>query len=494
MPELLTSRQICGIFDIHPATLFKLVREDKIPVIPDKSPEPCFSLDSVSAWARNNPLARRNEDPRMAALRADWSAKYPETFTALQDIDRRRIAYSAAQKTPKLFNLVKRRSKRFGFLYYVRYRDQGKLVPSKWNTHTNILEDAETFARENRERLLGKYYSKRSVGGGKLYDILERYYEAGSPYLGNDRNRGRSLGEKTRRVYHHFMTGKFIPWLRENKTASFQEIDLPLAARFQNHLLSAGLKPGTVNRYLGSVRAVFSQLLMTGVIKDSPFDKLKTLRAGAKSALARGCHQLDALGSVFRSPWEDEVSYPLCLLIYATGMRNGEIEKLRARDIVEINGVQFIDIKRSKTENGVRFVPLHPFAGAALRKRIKDTGKAEGDYIFSSGGKPNQSTIYRKANRALGERAGLSEEELRGQRITFYSGRHFWKTMMSAGGLGEDVEEYFMGHKASGDARKLYNHKDKLGRAKMAEKARRVFAILDEYLFGWGEGKEPKGE
>jgi hypothetical protein len=37
------------------------------------------------------------------------------------------------------------------------------------------------------------------------------------------------------------------------------------------------------------------------------------------------------------------------------------------------------------------------------------------------------------------------------------------KTMMNAGGLGEDIEEYFMGHKTSGDVSKRYNHKGRQG-------------------------------
>jgi hypothetical protein len=54
---------------------------------------------------------------------------------------------------------------------------------------------------------------------------------------------------------------------------------------------------------------------------------------------------------------------------------------------------------------------------------------------------------------------------------------------MSAGGLGEDAEEVFMGHKVSSNVAKLYNHNDMKGKALMAEKARNIFKILDEKLF-----------
>jgi hypothetical protein len=85
--------------------------------------------------------------------------------------------------------------------------------------------------------------------------------------------------------------------------------------------------------------------------------------------------------------------------------------------------------------------------------------------------------LGKKLNLADGETE--IKEELKKQNISFYSGRHFWKTLMNSGGLGDDIEEFFMGHKVS----KNYNHKDKQGREKLLEKAKEAFAILDKKLF-----------
>jgi integrase len=82
----------------------------------------------------------------------------------------------------------------------------------------------------------------------------------------------------------------------------------------------------------------------------------------------------------------------------------------------------------------------------------------------------------------LAKKLKVSGDELEKQKITFYSGRHFWKTLMSSEGLGDDIEEFFMGHKVSGDVAKNYNHKDKQGKGKLLEKVREVFAILDRKL------------
>jgi hypothetical protein len=40
-----------------------------------------------------------------------------------------------------------------------------------------------------------------------------------------------------------------------------------------------------------------------------------------------------------------------------------------------------------------------------------------------------------------------------------------------------------MGHKVSADVAKRYNHKDKQGKKKLIERAKKVFQILNRYIF-----------
>jgi site-specific recombinase XerD len=497
MDNLLTEYQISKIFNINLLTLKKLVHEGKIPFTTQGS-RLRFDMDTISNWVVNNPLIENEEEIYLNKIQAEWREKSPEIFAALKAIDQKVIAHSNAQKNPKRYSLIKRPSKKYGYLYYVRYLDNGKLIPSKWNTHTNILQEAEQFAQENRDRILSEYRSKHTPQG-ELYSILSGYYKAGSSYLEKDRNRNRILCEKTRSVYYHFMNKKFIPYLQENNIKTFGEIDPPVIARFQDYLLSEGNKSQTINRYLSSVNIVFNHLLITGVIKENAFDRVKALKIGDKSTKVRGCHEIDKMKGVFNKEWPDPISYILCLIIYATDMRNVEIERIRVQDIIKIDDCYFINIQESKTKNGVRLIPIHPFVHKKLASFITETGKQSDDFLFTFAtrrglptpiGKPNgttwrnQSPIYKKANADMGKIMEITEDELKKQHITYYSGRHFWKTLMSSEGLGDDIEEFFMGHKVSGEVSKNYNHKDKRGREKLLEKAREVFTILDKKLFG----------
>jgi site-specific recombinase XerD len=482
MDNLLTEHQMLRIFNINPLTLKKLVREGKIPTANHDSRHPLFDTDAISRWMSNNPLIENDEDIRLKRIQAEWQEKSPELFAALRSMDIKVAAHSDAQRNPKRYNLIKRPSKKYGYLYYVRYLDNGKLIPSKWNAHTNILQEAEQFARENRGRILSEYRSKH-LPQGELHSILSGYYKAGSSYLEKDKNRNRMLCEKTRSVYYHFMKKKFIPYLQENNIKTFENIDPPVIGKFQDYLLSEGMEPQSINRYLSGVNCVFNQLLIRGVVKENPFDRVKALKMGDKSAEARGCHDLDKMKGVFNRQWDDALSHLLCLLIYTTGMRNSEIEKIQANDLIQFDGIHFIDVKESKSKNGIRLVPLHDFVCQKIQQYIKQTGKKGGDYVFSDHGGPNQSTGYKEANSLLAKKLEVSDDELEKQNITFYSGRHFWKTLMSSEGLGDDIEEFFMGHKVSGDLSKNYNHKDKRGREKLLEKAKEVFTILEKRLF-----------
>jgi integrase len=278
------------------------------------------------------------------------------------------------------------------------------------------------------------------------------------------------------------MNKRFIKYLKSENISSFLDITPQVIFNFQNYLLSLKNKAGTINRYLGSVKAVFDYLFMTGTISNNVFDNIKMLKTGGRKKNAvRGCLDIDKLNGVFSKEWKSIENYMLCLMIYSTGMRNSELEGMRKKDIMQIDEYNFITIDKSKTENGIRTIPLHPFVYKKLFDYAK--GMTDDSFIFSANGNHNQSTLYTGANIELGENIGMDEPKLKKNKISFYSGRHFWKTMMNSKKLGDDIEEYFMGHKVSTDVSKRYNHKDKQGKKKLIGKTRLVFKILDDVLF-----------
>jgi hypothetical protein len=245
--------------------------------------------------------------------------------------------------------------------------------------------------------------------------------------------------------------------------------------------IAGGLRK-IVNRYTGCVNAVFDHLVRKGVIEENPFAKITKLKSKAGSCAVRDCYAVDDVTGVFGKSWPDKLSRLLCMIIHTANLRNSDIEKLQVKDIIKIDRYYFFNVRSSKTENGVRVVPIHPVLYESLQKFISDNTKQPEDYIFSASGKPNQSALYRRANADTGAVMGFTEAELKERFITFYSGRHYWKTLMNSEDLGE-IEEYFMGHKVSNEVRKRYNHRDRQGKRILMKKTKELIDILDRRLF-----------
>jgi integrase len=420
----------------------------------------------------------RQEKGTISTFKNLIATEFPDTLKAIKLID----FDNSKNKRRKGFNLVKVENKRYGHIYYVRYSHKGKMLSTKFNTHTSIIEEAEKFAFENKERLVEQYVRSHDV---KTYTILEKFYEANSEYLLCEEKRNHKLSEKSRKDYHAFIIDRFVPFLRKKSVKSFNEITPHVLGDFQDFLLAEKMKPQTANNIYKAVRRIFKYLLRKGLIKENPCDHVRYIPVRHEDQKVRGCHEVVKLNGVFDRRWKDELSYLLCLIIYTTGMRNSEIMKATMSDIVKIGGSYFIDVKESKTPSGIRLVPLHSF----VYKKISDhcSKKDTKEPIFGI----LSPSVFIKANKQLALKLKTNEEDLKKENITYYSGRHFWKTMMNAGGLGEDIEEIFMGHHVSGDVAKLYNHRDKQGKDRMVKKAKQVYKILDQYIFGKETKKTP---
>jgi integrase len=483
--SLLTPGQTASILNLNEHALNALVASNAIPHTYIQSAAAHTTLlrfepTSLADWLQQGPtLHAMKETTLIKRLHKQFETRFPEAMQDLQALN----GHFLAPRSPKGYSLSKVQNRQLGFVYYVRYIEHGKLIPSRWTTRTDNYDIACQFAVENRERLLEQYRSRKGLraASGDLYDFMERYYAKGSRCLDTDIKRGRRVSEGSRRVYYNTVIKKWIPYLHSHQTRSYEDIDTPFLARYQNHLLQEGIKPQTINHYCSHVSKIFDYLVTQGHVRTNPFASLPALIAGEDSQEERGCYEIKKLKGVFNRKWPDELSYLLCLMIYTTNMRNCEIARLQLRDLVQIENIAFINIPKSKSKNGERLAPLHDFVCRKLRRYAAKHAIHPDDCLFGNG-KRIQSSVWKDAYVAMGAMLGYDEARLAAEHITFYSGRHFWKTLMNSEELG-DVEEYFMGHKVSNDVSRRYNHRDKQGRKLLARKARAVFAVLDRKLF-----------
>ena len=327
--------------------------------------------------------------------------------------------------------------------------------------------------------IFGSFFNRRDEK--KLYGVLCSYYAKDSPYLALDAVRGRKINETSRQILHGFIVNTFIPFLRENKIKEFTEIKPAVIGRFQNYLLiERKLLPQSINRQISGIKAIFNHLFMTGVIELNCLKDIVPLRT--LNNKIRGCYSIEELSGIFKNEWTDKKSYLFCALIYSTGLRNSELQNLKVEDIVANGDIHFLNIAKSKTAAGLRLVPLHPKILKILEGWIEEKHLSGKDYLFVNNNKQRLFRVLKKANILMGSLLGKTPEQLSAENITFYSGRHFYKTMLNLHNLG-DIEELFMGHKVNKQVSERYNHKDKRGEKELLKQAEKALNVIDKSLF-----------
>jgi len=467
---LLTQSDLGEMLSLVPSAVSALIATRELPYAAIIDGIMYFCPEAVIAWAKTRPNLAAGVPRRIGHYKARLAEEAPDAAKDIKEFGRQ----FAERKPPRRYYLVKYPNKKMGFTWYVKYLDKGRLVPSKWATGTSDADAAAAFAVKNRDAILGGYYARKAKKPADMYKLLEGYYEKGSELLEADANRGRTLCDKRRRTCLNAVKKKFVPFIKKSGVRAIEDIDTAMLSRFQDHLLKT-LIAKSVNAHVSAARMMFKRLVATGYAGSNPFAGLPAIKKG--ESRITGCYEAGRIKGVFNREWENPAHRLLCLLIYSTGMRNGEINRLQMRDLVEIGGKAFIDIPKSKTPNGERKVPLHPF----VREKLLEYAGGQ-DVVFPQVGKTFEK-LCSAANASLGRRLGLAHEELKAENIRFYSGRHFWKTLMSSENLGENAEKLLMGHKVPGDVANTYNHLDRIGAEKLAKIARKVFAVLDRRLF-----------
>ena len=371
-------------YALNKTAIERLVSLGKIPykcIITAEGEAVRFCPETIRVWVESGVNLFMDDTEYLEGLKKHLEEINPKAIEELRKF--------SAQFTdpPKRYYLVPIPNKKLGFVYYVKYLHNGVLVPSKWTTRTNNKELAEKFAIENRERLIKGYYEK---GAKKTYaeflSVFKNYYSEDSHYLQTDINRGRKVGDDSRRSYYNFINNQFIPYLKSHGIKEIEQIDTPFLTRFQNYLLAdkkkdgetiPGIKPQTVNHYISHISVIFDHLLIEGSIKTNPCKSVIPIKVGKKNQKVTGCYAVDKLKGVFNREWESELGYMLALIMYTTNMRNSEIERIRIGDLIMIEEYHFINIPESKSDNGVRAVPLHNFVYEKLMGYAKKNNKTD---------------------------------------------------------------------------------------------------------------------
>ena len=149
-------------------------------------------------------------------------------------------------------------------------------------------------------------------------------------------------------------------------------------SRFQEHLANKGNGHRTIDNKTGALRALLGFAKKQGYMRqDNPAAgrSLMNKRQKAKGTWATfEQDEMDALlsSAFFRERITDDTDYTTAVLMAIfTACRVGEITALKKEDFKRSRkGIPFFTIRDSKTEAGIREVPLHPYIAARIMPKL----------------------------------------------------------------------------------------------------------------------------
>lgn len=246
------------------------------------------------------------------------------------------------------------------------------------------------------------------------------------------------------------------------------------STRVQRILTFAPLADADLTSITGDLMAKYIQWRRSGTSKNAIITingEIRTLRRLLRLASEWG--QIPSAPALHELPGEigrdrvisfhEEVTYltvasatlrDLAILAVDTGLRpNSELFPLRWSS-VRLEGQQdapygFLLVRRGKTRNSERLLPLTPRSQAVLHRRF--TEKAGAEFVFPGAGTSGHITTVQHAHERAIRRAGLNPFE-------FYVWRHTFGTRCAESGMDRFTLARLMGHSSPRVAERYYVH------------------------------------
>jgi integrase len=269
--------------------------------------------------------------------------------------------------------IERRKSKKEGYLYYVRYYDANgmqRCIP---------VGNRESKARGIRDEIT------RKLNSG---DYREPKKVTLDEFVAEDQDLVRATVTKASLVDQRKALKRFTEFCRNPSVKKGEdpvqrlrairlvnEVTKVYTEKFRNHLVDQKLAPATVNKYMRTLKAAFQRAMGRSYIGANPFKGIKPLWEPPEPQKR------------ILEDWEVEKLLAACpnprwrLFIYlalVTGMRKGEIQYLEWKDVDLNRGMVEVKCKpEHRTKTGQeRRLPLTPSAVILLQAwRKQSTGR-----------------------------------------------------------------------------------------------------------------------
>ena len=180
----------------------------------------------------------------------------------------------------------------------------------------------------------------------------------------------------------------------------------------------------------------------------------------------------------------------MVMLVAVTGLRVGELLALRWQAIDVQAGTLRVQesvtrgqFQTPKTEQGIRTIPLGPFACDLVqrhRQRTLDTEPTSLLFVTAKGKPHSASNLLAKIIQPAAQRAGLGH-------ITWHQLRHVHSSLLHNMGVPVKIAQQQLGHASVATTLNIYTHV-------VADTHRKAIVDLERELFPYGSQNEPPSD
>lgn len=244
-------------------------------------------------------------------------------------------------------------------------------------------------------------------------------------------------------AYRHDL-GQLVAYVAEEGVRSWHEVGRPHILNYVQYLERQGYAPATVSRKIAAVKSLFHFLVTSRALQDDPtaaVDSPRVDKRAPRSLSPSKVAHLLAIPARSSTP-KGLRDWALLELLYATGMRAGEVTRLEV-DAVNLESGVVRCLGRGGKE---RVLPLGERASQALRAYLENgrakllRGRDERALFLNHRGRPLTRQGLWMVVREYAAAAGISEE------VTPHTLRHSFAVHLLDGGAALREVQRLLGH------------------------------------------------
>ncbi len=331
---------------------------------------------------------------------------------------------------------------------FVKQTASGPRYQVRWRREDGT--QASKNFRTKRDAIAHKRQVEHDKARGALPD--DRLAKVRFAELASEVNAAQRHVESTVRRREGIMANHLLPAFGSRPVAKISRTEILAEVRKWE---SQGLAPRTIRNHLNVLRPIMDEAVIRGIILRHPMDSIRPPRAATVKRNVLSPEQCNALLDAVNPEFRFAIQFAL-----ATGVRWSEFASMTIRDFDPLHNA--VRVARSKTNAGIREIPLDPEDTMMVTRHIAITGRtgadADSPLFTSPKGKPlHYSNFQRRVFAPACRRAGLND-------VTFHDLRRTHATMLVAAGFDAKVVQDRMGHSSISTTLNFYAAATRKGR------------------------------